>query len=191
MSHPLLHSAISSSPVIAGFNSGLRDTNPPRVRLQRRPAVEVTEVLEAICGDRRPFGGQNARTANLRTGDQASSAPSRPPNPPNGVYFRKRRAEPRLRGCWFRGAAWRNQKNELKSARTSHHTGRLEKKWRSNGNRFFDTIVRSPVPSPNKTTNPEKTHISNACCNKKLMNGVLLSVQTAPGLPPLNNWSCL
>ena len=34
MSHPLLHSAISSSPVIAGFNYGLRDTNLPRVRLQ-------------------------------------------------------------------------------------------------------------------------------------------------------------
>ena len=33
MSHPLLHSAISSSPVIAGFNYGLRDTNLPRVRL--------------------------------------------------------------------------------------------------------------------------------------------------------------
>ena len=38
---------------------------------QRRPAVEVTEFLEVICGDRRPFGGQNDRTANLRTGDQA------------------------------------------------------------------------------------------------------------------------
>ena len=34
MSHPLLNSAISSSPVIAGFNYDLRDTNLPRVRLQ-------------------------------------------------------------------------------------------------------------------------------------------------------------
>ena len=34
MSHPLLHSAISSSPVIAGFNYGLRDTNLPCVRLR-------------------------------------------------------------------------------------------------------------------------------------------------------------
>ena len=33
MSHPLLHSTISFPPVIAGFNSGLRDTNLPRVRL--------------------------------------------------------------------------------------------------------------------------------------------------------------
>ena len=33
MSHPLLHSAISSSPAIAGFKYGLRDTNLPRVRL--------------------------------------------------------------------------------------------------------------------------------------------------------------
>ena len=43
MSHPLLHSAISSlSPVIAGFNYGLRDTNLPRVRL---PAPRVSRRL--------------------------------------------------------------------------------------------------------------------------------------------------
>ena len=58
-------------------------------RGQRRPAVEVTEVMEVICEDRRPFGGQNARTAKFCTGDQASSAPSRPPNPPNGGLFQE------------------------------------------------------------------------------------------------------
>ena len=46
MSHPLLHSAISSSPVIAGCGYGLRDTNLPRARLNTSGRLFVQ-----VCGE--------------------------------------------------------------------------------------------------------------------------------------------
>ena len=49
MSHPLLHSAISSSPVIAGFNYGLRNTNLPRVRLVGDPPAARGGVPALSC----------------------------------------------------------------------------------------------------------------------------------------------
>ena len=59
MSHPLLHSAISSSPVIAGFNSQLPGvdlppdsfTNPVKIFLKKHP-IELWD--KAACS----FSGQ-------------------------------------------------------------------------------------------------------------------------------------
>ena len=44
MSHPLLHSAISSSPVIAGFNAQLPGADLPP------DSFEVTSLLESLPG---------------------------------------------------------------------------------------------------------------------------------------------
>ena len=52
MSHPLLHSAISSSPVIAGFNYGLRDTNLPRIRTD--VATRASASYDEVARCRRP-----------------------------------------------------------------------------------------------------------------------------------------
>ena len=65
-------------------------------------------------------------------GAERAEREARGQSPPSkrGSIYRNLRAEARLRGCWFRGAACRNQKNALvirRQPRTQHHRHRAKR----------------------------------------------------------------